>query len=294
MNSIGHPAVVGIRDSVASLPYTAGSMDDNATQTSRIPAGNLEVFSLIYQIENSLRELIIETLAAADGPKWYKTRLPGEVLAKYREGVSFERSIKWSRLIPHHPIYYVDFPHLRQIIINAKNWNSIFSPIFGRREIFEGNFVELESIRNRVAHNRKLSEGDIAIARGIQQVFNQILGTQRIEQLAHRCTLQDDIPKCLDALIAEIRQAYSAVVHYQSPVKTSSWEGISTSWWYDSDYLGVDILPVSEFFDAYREYCALPRGRGSGYLIEAWVKSKNLYALKSKANQVLTALLEAT
>src|SRR6478735_2390400 len=153
-----------------------------------IPDTNQAVFELMYEIENGLRELIVEVLSGVDGPFWYKSRLPGDILKKYREGIAIERTVSWSRLVPHHPIYYIDFPHLREIITNGKNWDPVFRYIFIRREVFEGNFVELEAIRNRLAHNRQLSPADLTISRAAYSVFAQSLGPERLKGLAARCT----------------------------------------------------------------------------------------------------------
>ena len=87
-----------------------------------VPEENIRIYCHLYIIENAVRELIVELLSAIDGPRWYKKRLPGDVLGKYREGVEFERGIKWFQLIPLHPIYYIDFPDLKKIIERDNNW----------------------------------------------------------------------------------------------------------------------------------------------------------------------------
>jgi hypothetical protein len=50
------------------------------------PEENIEIFTILYQIEIALRELIIEVLGNSEGQQWYKKCLPGDILDKYREG----------------------------------------------------------------------------------------------------------------------------------------------------------------------------------------------------------------
>ena len=83
---------------------------------SPVPKENIEIFCYLYRIETGLREFIIDSLNGLAGQRWYKTRLPSDVLVKYRKSRNSEKNIKWTQLIPHHPIYYLDFPDLRKII----------------------------------------------------------------------------------------------------------------------------------------------------------------------------------
>lgn len=241
-----------------------------------VPASNEEVFRLLYKIENGLRELIVETLERIDGPRWYRTRLPAAVLGKFREGIAAERSVSWSRLIPHHPIYYIDFPHLREIITNGKNWDPVFKQIFVRREIFEGNFAELEAIRNRVAHNRKLSEADVEIARGIHRVFAELMGPEEMESLAGRCTSKDDIAVELATLRQEAERSYSEISSLKPISGLTTWNRVSNAWWFDDDYLVTNLDGIRRFFQLSEAYSQLPRRRGTGPEIEKWVQTSSI------------------
>jgi len=117
----------------------------------------------MYAIENGIRELIIELLSKLDGPLWYKHRLPSDVLEKYREGIELPRRTKSINLIPHHPIYYADFPDLRKIIERQDNWKDAFSTVFVRKDLISATLSELEPAHNALAHNRKLAEQDVIL-----------------------------------------------------------------------------------------------------------------------------------
>jgi hypothetical protein len=117
----------------------------------------------MYSIEVGLRELIIETFEGLGDPRWYKSRLPGEILKKYEEGRKYERSLTWVQCIPHHPVYYLDFPDIATVLERKDNWETAFKAIFRRKDITISGLRRLEPIRNKVAHNRKASPADLAI-----------------------------------------------------------------------------------------------------------------------------------
>ncbi len=111
-----------------------------------VPKENSEIYSFLYLIETGLRELIIETLEAKKGTKWYLVCLPGDVLKKYRQGIEYERNAKWIQTVPHHPIYYTDFSDLKKVIVIKNNWEDISKQFFVRKDILENTLSELELI----------------------------------------------------------------------------------------------------------------------------------------------------
>src|SRR5881409_788931 len=102
--------------------------------TDTIPEENLTIFCILFKIENALREFIIHSLEESSGPKWYLNRLPGDILTKYRNARQIELGMSWSTLIPHHPIYYIDFPDLLKIIVPSDNWSDQFERVFAKKD----------------------------------------------------------------------------------------------------------------------------------------------------------------
>ncbi len=47
-----------------------------------VPSENLAIYKLLYNVEVGLRELIIEVLEAKGGARWWKERLPSDVLCE--------------------------------------------------------------------------------------------------------------------------------------------------------------------------------------------------------------------
>ena len=241
-----------------------------------VPEENIEIYCYLYGIETALRELIIESLRVGGGSRWYKKRLPGDVLEKYHKGIDLEKSVKWSQLVPHHPIYYVDFPDLRKIIEREDNWEDAFRPVFSRKEIVSGTFSELEVIRNKIAHNRKATTVDVEIARAAYEKLSQCIGRSYFDQLSARCTCAMDIPERLSELQKECESTFRICRDCRQLDKIEVWESISAEWWFDESYLGHKLEAIADYFGTIGRYLALPRSRGSGHKIESWVKSSSI------------------
>src|SRR5690606_41342689 len=51
---------------------------------------------------------------------------------------------------------YASFGYYLAIILEDRNWQELFQPIFRSKEWVMRRFTDLRELRNRVAHNRKL------------------------------------------------------------------------------------------------------------------------------------------
>lgn len=254
------------------------------------PPENAEIYNFLYSIETALRELIIEALSTIEGPIWYKRRLPGDVLEKYRKGREYEKSISWTDCIPHNPIYYVDFPDLRKIIERDDNWRETFESIFSRKEVLS-ILVVLEPIRNKIAHNRKASHQDLETTKGAYSLLSTAIGSDRFATLATRCTARTDIPEQLAKLRKEAENAYNICQSCTALGELTTWKTLRKEWWFDESYLGNSLDELANYFQTLDEYSRLPRTRGSGYKIEAWVKSAGIDTKYSNAQAEFRALL---
>jgi len=158
-----------------------------------IPKENIDAFCYLYKIETGLREFIIDSLQNVVGTRWYKERLPGDILQKYKDGLKAEKTAKWTQLIPHHPLYYVDFPDIKKIIVRRDNWREVFSKTFYRESIVEGTLEELEPIRNKIAHSRKISSKDVTILKAAYDKISEAIGLKKFTELESRCTYAPDL-----------------------------------------------------------------------------------------------------
>jgi len=240
-----------------------------------VPINNIKAFKYLFYIETALRELIIELLETTFGSKWYKSKLPGDILKKYKNSLNSEKKIKFSQLIPHHPIYYIDFPDLLKIIIRDDNWNTIFKKIFVRKENISSSLSDLDYIRNKVAHNRKISNEDIKIIEASLTKINKCIGDDFFKNLVIKCTTNKDILERLKSLEKEATEVFNLCIKFNS-IKITEWHLVKNIWWFDESYLGCDLSNIIDFFKTIQNYEKLPRYRGSGYLLEKWKKSSEI------------------
>lgn len=271
--------------------------------SSLVPTHNIEIYGLIYVIEVVIRELIIERLSARHGPRWYLEAIPGggggqkdgqvmlSMLDKYKRGEKSARAAPWTANIPHHPIYYLDFPELATVIERKNNWDA-FQDIFFRKDIAISTLRELEPIRNKVAHNRKATKADLTVVRGAFEKLSAAVGAGRMAELAARCTNAEELPALLAALDREAERARERLASYEPLEGLNAWSAVGQEWWFDGEYLGRDVTPIESYFRALEGYFGLPRARGGGHLIERWVKSNALDEKYELAKVALGDLLE--
>ena len=256
-----------------------------------VPKENVEIFYYLYAIEVALRELIIESLEDVAGPKWYLSRLHEDALENYKNGIDFERKTKWTQLVPHHPIYYVDFPDLRIIMERKDNWKDVFKGVFSRREFLVSTLSELEFIRNKVAHNRKATARDVDIVKGAYTKLSEFIGAKRFKELVVRCTCAEGIYERLVELREEAERLFGLCKCLSAIKELSVWKEVSGQWWFDKTYLLCGLDGIEGYFGRLEEYCSLPRLRGGGHKIEKWVKKSNIVDLYSKAQSQFDNLL---
>lgn len=257
-----------------------------------VPKENIEIFCYLYCIETALRELIIDLLGNLDGPRWHKKRLPSDILSKYEDGIKHEKAVKWTQLVPHHPIYYVDLPHLKIIIQKRDNWDDAFKSIFSRKDIISSTISELESIRNKIAHNRKASKKDIEIAKGAYAKLSAAIGEERFNELISKCTIAMNISDKLIELQKEAEKLFHICRNVETIEKIEKWQTIRNEWWFDESYLGFKIDRITNYFNTLEDYVNLARTRGIGYKIESWVKAAKIDKKYNDAKKEFSDILD--
>ena len=257
---------------------------------STIPENNLIAYKLMYEIEVGLREFIIVSLGK-DDQKWWKRRLPSDVMKKLIDGREKERKIRWVELISHHPLYYIDFPDLKKVIEVGDNWRDIFQKTLGDKDVFCGGLRELEPVRNNLAHNRKVSDSDVFLLRANHSILENAIGKDEWERLILEQTIALSIHEQIDELEGFSKNVYANMIGCSLLASLDIWVHTSNEWWFDDDYLCQDLEPIRDFFVVASEYTRLPRYRGSGHIIEHWVKNHNVDQLFNAAESVFTSLL---
>lgn len=145
------------------LEWLKGSIIQENTGDYRLGVAKRQ----ITEIENSLREVIVDRLSKKYGNDWFITA----VGRKLRESVidtyynQFGVKIEDGEVL----IKYTFVLQLKKII--CTNWND-FSDLFGSKMQFEKSIMDLNPIRREEAHNRNISDEDLI---NLKEIYNTIL-----------------------------------------------------------------------------------------------------------------------
>jgi hypothetical protein len=258
----------------------------------KIDHQHLLTYTLLFLLENGLRELIIEELHTRLGPRWYRQRLSKDLLAKFEDGTVYDRSTRWTEMVPHHPLYYLDFPDLKKILLRNDNWNDAFKPIFMSQEMLTGTLSEIEPIRNKVAHHRLVSAKDTSITLAAYSKIAEAVGSTRWERLLQTHTYARDIKMRLNELGQHLRDLYAQCIEAHTLPPDMPWKHAFDAWWFDSEYLGSSIKNIEHFLSTIQNYIQLTRFRGDGYKIEKWLSENDFHNLYNRSISELTVLLK--
>lgn len=266
--------------------------DTSITSTPDIGRRNVEAYRLLFEIENGLREMIISSMARKYGPKWLKQNVPGDVRGHMKDGKEYEKKIVWMNLAPHHPIYYTDFPDLRKIIVQSENWKSVFSERFGQKLHIESELSDLEPIRNKIAHGRVITEGDLSRLRAFHEIVEKATGRPIAEMLCDSlrsyCAIPDHLRR-LRELLVKLKLSFEDASDFTS---LSELRDLATQWWFDETYLLRDTTEMSEVAKLAEDYNRLPKGRGTAYQTERWLRDAQAAAKLDAAIHIVEELLE--
>lgn len=138
---------------------------------------NIEGYKILFDLENNLREFVISKLFDAFGDEWGKIIERNSSLNSTVKGWELlkknEQNISWLSHEDHPSLAFSLFPEIKTIIYEY--WGGIFKPFFHPKTIFEGTFDSLEMLRNKIAHNRALSDEDIEKMYSIAKEFNDCM-----------------------------------------------------------------------------------------------------------------------
>jgi hypothetical protein len=242
-------------------------------------------------IEIALREIIVEQLSAVFGARWHKTQVPEDVRLKFGDAITVERRYPWLQLVPHHPIYYTDFPDLKKIITRNDNWTKAFAPVFGRsKDVILNMFTELEPLRNSIAHSRAISPVSVDIVETARERLRTALGADRFDVAVARTTLALDVYEILRALRQEGEVVSGRIRQCDPRVTLQVWLKAKDQWWFEETYIGADLAPIRAFFALAQDYCALPRSMVDGYRIERWLVERQFEQLAGSLRSSWQAL----
>jgi hypothetical protein len=111
------------------------------------------LYALLYCFENSVRQLIRERLEEKDAADWWDKLVPKSVREQAAKRQQTAQTNSWLEGEKGHPLQFVDFGDLSNIILH--NWED-FSDLVPSQHWIKQRMDELEQARNFIAHSRLL------------------------------------------------------------------------------------------------------------------------------------------
>lgn len=135
---------------------------------------------VMFKLEDSLRKFIQSQLQQTS-KDWIKERVPDpKIVERWQQRMEdSKKQRKWFEEENIDLIQFADFYDLVTLIVNRGNWKKCFEKYFGNQSIIESKMYELIPIRNKLAHNRSLTEEEgMALTLYSRQILRLILKDQ--------------------------------------------------------------------------------------------------------------------
>ena len=121
---------------------------------------NVQGYRHLNQLEVRLRSLIERKMREKYKDKWLE-HIPPRVLEHCKNNEEREAEKKWLEKVKSPLLSYAGFGDLEEIIEEENNWEEVFRPVFDKKEIIMGRLRDLEPVRNKIAHNRRLTTSEL-------------------------------------------------------------------------------------------------------------------------------------
>ena len=119
----------------------------------------------VFRAENELRELVGEALRQAD-ETWWPSRFPAAVVREVETRRRSEAESPAPMDEATHPISYLTLGELVDAVLEDANWEQVFRVRLGTtRDEFAQTTAMLGAVRNKVAHNREVTQRDLDVLR---------------------------------------------------------------------------------------------------------------------------------
>jgi len=131
------------------------------------------VYTILFCIENTLRNFIVERLAEQKGLSWWNDCVPNKVKEAAQKLKISEEKNKYHSTRGDSLIYYTMLDNLAQIIVN--NWEE-FSDIIPNQAWIVSRMDDLTMCRNVIMHTGVLPQFEIERIESIARDFSRQLG----------------------------------------------------------------------------------------------------------------------
>jgi hypothetical protein len=142
---------------------------------------NPEACRLLDRMSISMRGVIRHFLRARFAEAWEERGLPPELLGFLIQRRAREMSINWNLPASSTVLDYAGFGDLFEILAAHAELMRAFVPLSLDENLLRLRFLELETLRNRVAYARPISEAEVGTLRGFDERLQKV--AKSFEQL---------------------------------------------------------------------------------------------------------------
>ena len=135
---------------------------------------NLDAYRLAATALERLRTLVRRCLESEHGPGWPSSAIPddpGRVLAQRRDR---EHSVKWNPSSATDLLDFAGFVNLHQILATHPRLSEAIARLVPEPQALRVRFLELDTVLNRIAYARPVSESDIELLLGFDERLRQL------------------------------------------------------------------------------------------------------------------------
>ena len=122
---------------------------------------NLDACQLSSDLLLRLRKIVRDSLRTTHGSNWEETGIPGELREFLTQRQAREASINWNLSDSVDGLDFAGFVNLYDIIAAAPHLLQRFLPLAPDAHMLRIRFLELDTILNRIAYARPISEADL-------------------------------------------------------------------------------------------------------------------------------------
>ncbi|MDD5563513.1 MAG: hypothetical protein PHQ91_07340 [Thermoanaerobaculaceae bacterium] len=165
---------------------------------------NLDACQLSSDLLLRLRKIVRESLRSTHGSNWEETGIPGELREFLTQRQAREASINWNLSDSVDALDFAGFVNLYDIIAAAPHLLQRFLPLAPDAHMLRIRFLELDTILNRIAYARPISESDL----GFLVSFEERL--KRTTSAPPPAVATDDAPRAPRERVERVERAEPA------------------------------------------------------------------------------------
>ena len=140
---------------------------------------NLDAYRLAATTLERLRALIRRHLQAAHGPDWETTALPDDPAQFLAQRRARESSVKWNPSSATDLLDFAGFCNLHEILNTHPRLRDGFARLVPEPQTLRLRFLELDTVLNRIAYARPVSDSDMELLLGFDERLRQLVSRPR-------------------------------------------------------------------------------------------------------------------